>query len=71
MTFLNLLATLFLIVSHLAMTLASSLTSHRCIPSGSKILCISSLFKCFLTLSYSTKSSLHQTLPLASGAWES
>lgn len=73
MTFLNLLATLLLIVSHLAMTLASSLTSHRCIPSGSKILCISSLFKCFLTLSYSTetKSSLNQTLPLASGAWES
>ena len=54
----------------LAMTLASSLRTHGCIPSGPMHLCLSKLFKCSLTRPSSTKdkSSLLQAfLPVSWG----
>lgn len=61
------------IKSGLAVTVASSLSNHGFIPSGSIDICMSSLFKCFLMWLSSTKSKspLLQTFSQVSRAWDS
>lgn len=62
-----------IIESCLAMTPASSHSTHGCSPLGPMDLQMSSLFKCSLTWSFSTKSEslLLHTSPRVSGTWVS
>lgn len=58
--------------SGLVATLASSLSTHGCFPSGATDFCMSSWFKCSLNWVSSSErnSSLLQTFPWVSGAWD-